>query len=388
VGGRGAGVERYRARARHPPRRQSDRLAAAGERVVLAVHQVATPYADYAVLEDPDALPVAEWAVLIHERAWPTLFICPTAIAMVFPGGRLPSPRWRPVAIVATVSFAALTVVSLLAADRLREGLRGLFEDAGHKVIEAAADADRLRAAVREHRPDLAVVDIRMPPTFKDEGIRAAGWIRDAHPEVAVLVLSQHVQSAGAVRLVSRGGFGYLLKNRVLDVAEFLEAAERVARGGSALDTQVVASLTGAETDALEALTAREREVLSLVDAHENTADGIHIASCGGTWLALVAGFAGLRAFDGHVRFHPAAARRMGAPALPPAGPRPTDRGRHDPRRDDLPPARRQRALDRALRLATAARPGRTRPPNDPRPRRARPTTLCHPLRDDERRTR
>jgi len=119
--------------------------------------------------------------------------------------------------------------------------------------------------AVSEHRPDLAVVDIPMPPTFKDEGIRAAGWIRDAHPEVAVLVLSQHVESTGAVRLVSRGGFGYLLKNRVLDVAEFLEAAERVARGGSALDPQVLASLIGAETDVLEALTEREREVLSLM---------------------------------------------------------------------------------------------------------------------------
>jgi DNA-binding NarL/FixJ family response regulator len=147
----------------------------------------------------------------------------------------------------------------------LREGLRRLFEDAGHNVIAAVDDADRLRAAVSEHRPDLAVVDIRMPPTFKDEGIRAAGWIRDAHPEVAVLVLSQHVESAGAVRLVSRGGFGYLLKNRVLDVADFVEAAERVARGGSALDPRVVASLIGAETDALEALTAREREVLSLM---------------------------------------------------------------------------------------------------------------------------
>jgi DNA-binding NarL/FixJ family response regulator len=147
----------------------------------------------------------------------------------------------------------------------LREGLRRLFEDAGHNVIEAVADADRLRATVSEHEPDLAVVDIRMPPTFKDEGIRAAGWIRDAHPEVAVLVLSQHVQSAGAVRLASRGGFGYLLKNRVLDVAEFLEAAERVASGGSALDPQVVASLIGAETGALEALTTREREVLSLM---------------------------------------------------------------------------------------------------------------------------
>jgi signal transduction histidine kinase len=86
--------------------------------LVLAVHQAATPYADYAVLEDRDALPLAEWAVLIHERAWPTLFICPIAIALVFPDGRLPSPRWRPVAIVAAVSFAALTVVSLLAAER------------------------------------------------------------------------------------------------------------------------------------------------------------------------------------------------------------------------------------------------------------------------------
>jgi DNA-binding NarL/FixJ family response regulator len=147
----------------------------------------------------------------------------------------------------------------------LREGLRRLFEDAGHDVIEAVQDADRLRAAVSEHEPDLALVDVRMPPTFKDEGIRAAGWIRDAHPDVGVLVLSQHVESTGAVRLVSRGGFGYLLKNRVLDVAEFLEAAERVARGGSALDPRVVASLVGGETDALAALTAREREVLSLM---------------------------------------------------------------------------------------------------------------------------
>jgi DNA-binding NarL/FixJ family response regulator len=147
----------------------------------------------------------------------------------------------------------------------LREGLRRLFEEAGHDVTEAVDDADRLRGAVCEHQPDLAVVDIRMPPTFKDEGIRAAGWIRDTHPDVGVLVLSQHVESAGAVGLVSRGGFGYLLKDRVLDVGEFLEAAERVARGGSALDPKVVASLVGGEPDGLEALTAREREVLSLM---------------------------------------------------------------------------------------------------------------------------
>jgi DNA-binding NarL/FixJ family response regulator len=143
----------------------------------------------------------------------------------------------------------------------LREGLGRLFEDAGHDVIAAVDDADRLRAAVSEHDPDLAVVDVRMPPSFSDEGIRAAGWIRDTHPNVGVLVLSQHVEAAGAVGLVSRGGFGYLLKDRVLAVSEFLEAAERVAAGGSALDPKVV----GGDTDDLGALTEREREVLSLM---------------------------------------------------------------------------------------------------------------------------
>jgi DNA-binding NarL/FixJ family response regulator len=104
-----------------------------------------------------------------------------------------------------------------------------------------------------------------MPPSYSDEGIRAAQWIRDAHPEVGVLVLSQHVESAGAVGLVSQGGFGYLLKDRVLDVDEFLDAARRVAGGGSALDPHVVASLVGGDQDALAALSEREREVLSLM---------------------------------------------------------------------------------------------------------------------------
>ena len=147
----------------------------------------------------------------------------------------------------------------------LREGLRRLFEDAGHDVVGSVDDAERLRAAVSEHEPDLAIVDVRMPPSFTDEGIRAAQWIRDEHPNVGVLVLSQHVESTGAVGLVSQGGFGYLLKDRVLHVSEFLEAAERVARGGSALDPEVVASLVGRERDALAALTDREREVLSLM---------------------------------------------------------------------------------------------------------------------------
>ena len=147
----------------------------------------------------------------------------------------------------------------------LREGLRRLFEDAGHDVVGTVDDADRLRAAVSEHEPDLAIVDVRMPPSFTDEGIRAAQWIRDEHRDIGVLVLSQHVESTGAVGLVSQGGFGYLLKDRVLHVSEFLEAAERVARGGSALDPEVVASLVGGERDALAALTDREREVLSLM---------------------------------------------------------------------------------------------------------------------------
>ena len=126
------------------------------------------------------------------------------------------------------------------------------------------ADADRLRAAVTEHRPDLAVVDIRMPPTFTDEGIREATWIRDAHPEVGVLVLSQHIESAGAVRLVTRGGFGYLLKNRVLDVSDFLEAAERVA--ARLCPGPACRGVAGRERDRCpDSLTAPSGEVLALM---------------------------------------------------------------------------------------------------------------------------
>jgi DNA-binding NarL/FixJ family response regulator len=148
----------------------------------------------------------------------------------------------------------------------LREGLARLFADAGHEVVTAVDDGDRLRAAVSEHRPDLAVVDVRMPPSFSDEGIRAARWIRDAHPEVGVLVLSQHIETRGAVELVSESGFGYLLKDRVLDVAEFIDAAERVSRGGSALDPKVVATLVSGDAgDGLGRLTEREREVLELM---------------------------------------------------------------------------------------------------------------------------
>jgi DNA-binding NarL/FixJ family response regulator len=147
----------------------------------------------------------------------------------------------------------------------LRDGLVRMFENAGHEVVADVDNADRLRAAVSQHRPDLAVVDVRMPPGFTDEGIQAANWIRQAHPDVGVLVLSQHVESAGAMALVTQGGFGYLLKDRVLDVKDFLDAARRVATGGSALDPQVVASLVGGESDQLAALSEREREVLALM---------------------------------------------------------------------------------------------------------------------------
>jgi DNA-binding NarL/FixJ family response regulator len=149
----------------------------------------------------------------------------------------------------------------------LRAGLSRLFEDAGHEVVASVGDATALLSAVAGHRPELAVVDVRMPPDFSDEGARAARRIRDEHPDVGVLLLSQHIETRHAVELVAQGRFGYLLKDRVLDVGEFMDAAERVCRGGSALDPKVVAMLVNPsrENDPLAELTAREREVLALV---------------------------------------------------------------------------------------------------------------------------
>ena len=149
----------------------------------------------------------------------------------------------------------------------LREGLARLFADGGHQVVATLGDAERLPATVSGHEPDLVVIDVRMPPTFTDEGTRAAERIKLEHPEIGVLVLSQHIEVEHAVKLVSHGGFGYLLKDRVLDVAEFLEAAERVAKGGSALDPKVVATLVapgGAERPHAT-LSDREHEVLELM---------------------------------------------------------------------------------------------------------------------------
>ena len=149
----------------------------------------------------------------------------------------------------------------------LREGLGRLFSDAGHDVVATLGDAQGLVVTVSDHRPDLIVLDVRMPPSYTDEGARAAAEIKSAYPQVGVLVLSQHVETTHAITLVTLGGFGYLLKDRVLDVGEFLAAAERVAEGGSALDPQVVAGLiaTSDTDEPLAELTEREREVLELM---------------------------------------------------------------------------------------------------------------------------
>lgn len=148
----------------------------------------------------------------------------------------------------------------------LREGLARLFRDGGHEVIAMLGDADQLLATVQRERPDLAVVDIRMPPTFTDEGARAALAIKDELPDVGVLVLSQHLETTHAATLVAHRGFGYLLKDRVLEVDEFLATSERVAAGGSALDPVVVAHLVSPATDGpAERLSDRERGVLQLM---------------------------------------------------------------------------------------------------------------------------
>ncbi len=148
----------------------------------------------------------------------------------------------------------------------LRDGLAGLLTDRGHEVVAAVGDGDALREAVADHGPDVCVVDIRMPPSFTDEGLRAAIAVRREQPEVGVLVFSQYVETRYAAELIagSARGVGYLLKDRVADVREFVDALTRVAAGGTALDPEVVAQLLGASRHGsdLAGLTPREREVL------------------------------------------------------------------------------------------------------------------------------
>ena len=151
----------------------------------------------------------------------------------------------------------------------LREGAARLLEDAGHEVVAQAGDADDLLRKVRAHEPDVAVIDVRMPPDNSDDGLRAALTIRSELPEVGILLLSQYVEDRYFNELVSGGaeGVGYLLKDRVTEVERLAEAVERVAAGGSVLDPEVVAQMLGRtrEEDPLDSLTAREREVLGLM---------------------------------------------------------------------------------------------------------------------------
>ncbi|MCM6777314.1 response regulator transcription factor [Nocardia sp. CDC159] len=151
----------------------------------------------------------------------------------------------------------------------LRDGLAGLLTDRGHEVVEMVGDATRLSEVVAEHRPDVAVVDVRMPPSFTDEGLLAAIELRRKFPDTGVLVFSQWVETRYATELLAGGasGVGYLLKDRVADVREFVDALRRVATGGTALDPEVVSQLMGAarQQDSLTRLTPREREVLELM---------------------------------------------------------------------------------------------------------------------------
>jgi serine/threonine-protein kinase PknK len=150
----------------------------------------------------------------------------------------------------------------------LREGLASLLERSGFQVVGQAGDAAQLLALVATQTPELAVVDIRMPPTHTTEGLDAARQIRQQHPQIGILVLSAHVDVEHAMELLAGGrGVGYLLKSRVTDVSEFLDTLERVARGGSVVDPALVAELVAAHhrDDPLAALSAREREVLALM---------------------------------------------------------------------------------------------------------------------------
>ncbi len=148
----------------------------------------------------------------------------------------------------------------------LRDGLTRLLRDNEIEVVAAVGDGDALVHAVLQERPDIAIVDIRMPPTFRDEGLRAALTLRERVPETAILIISQYVEETYARELLAdgRGGVGYLLKDRVMDVDAFVEAVRRVGDGGTALDPEVVAHFVGGK-DRLAALTPREREVLALM---------------------------------------------------------------------------------------------------------------------------
>jgi DNA-binding NarL/FixJ family response regulator len=169
----------------------------------------------------------------------------------------------------------------------MRDGLTQTLTRRGHDVVAAVGDAAALLDAVASFKPDVAVIDVRMPPTHTDEGLRAARSIRSEHPGVGVLVFSQYVEARSAAELIAGapGGVGYLLKDRVADVGEFIEAIRRVAHGGTVLDPEVISQMLGASrrADSLAALTPREREVLGLIaEGRSNTAIAEALVITGG----------------------------------------------------------------------------------------------------------
>ncbi|WP_192756274.1 response regulator [Actinopolymorpha pittospori] len=163
----------------------------------------------------------------------------------------------------------------------LREGLAGLLERFGLHTVAVVGDGDALKAAVAEHGPDLVITDIRMPPSFTDEGLRVAVELRRAHPDLAIVALSQYVQHRYAADLLDSGdgrGIGYLLKDRIVDVEDFIAALRRVAAGGTVIDPQVVSQLLRRRGDPLSSLSPREREVLALIaQGQSNSAIARHL---------------------------------------------------------------------------------------------------------------
>ncbi|WP_255947401.1 response regulator transcription factor [Streptomyces odontomachi] len=192
----------------------------------------------------------------------------------------------------------------------LRELMAQMLSERGHEVCAAVGDAEALRAAVARHLPEVTVVDIRMPPTHTDEGLRAAIDIRRDHPATGVLLFSQHVETRYATRLLAAGsaGVGYLLKDRVANVSEFVDALARVGAGGTALDPEVVTQLAGASrhVDDLDRLTQREREVLSLMaEGRSNAAIAAALVVSAGTvekHVAAIFGKLGLPSSEDHNR--------------------------------------------------------------------------------------
>ncbi|MBE1532913.1 response regulator [Actinomadura algeriensis] len=210
----------------------------------------------------------------------------------------------------------------------LREGLAGLLAKFAFDVVAAVDDAVALRAAVAEHRPDLVITDIRMPPHFSDEGLRAAVELRRTDPDLAVVALSQYVELSYAADLLDSGGgrrVGYLLKDRVVDVADFVTALRQVVDGGTVVDPQVIRQLITRRQDPLAKLSPREREVLTLIaEGHSNAAIGRRLvvtdATVGKHVRSILAKLDLPQTDDTHRRVLAVLAYLRGSPTAPEAG--------------------------------------------------------------------